>query len=119
MPADPSHIAVGWETCNCRDEAAMYKPLDMGVEPTIGGKPLKNGWFISWKTLLKWDDLGGPPLFLETSILWRCKSSLQEVLYTGRCVAMDIGASPGGWSYCLATKLQTQRVIACDPAAYM
>ena len=21
---------------------------------------------ISWKTLLKWDDLGGPPLFLET-----------------------------------------------------
>ena len=25
----------------------------------------QNGWFISWKTLLKWDDLG-VPLFLET-----------------------------------------------------
>ena len=27
----------------------------------------QNGWFISWKTLLKWDDLG-VPLFLETPI---------------------------------------------------
>ena len=25
----------------------------VGVEPKIGGKP-QNGWFISWKTLLKW-----------------------------------------------------------------
>ena len=38
----------------------------MGVNPKIGGKPPKmDGENISWKTLLKWDDLGGfPPLFL-------------------------------------------------------
>ena len=33
----------------------------MGVEPKIGGFYPQNGWFISWKTLLKIDDLGVPP----------------------------------------------------------
>ena len=37
----------------------------MGHNPKIGGFYPQNGWFISWKILLKWDDLGGPPLFLE------------------------------------------------------
>ena len=37
----------------------------MGVEPKIGGKTPQNGWFISWKTPFKMDDLGGKnPLFL-------------------------------------------------------
>lgn len=40
-------------------------------------------------------------------------------LYRQRSVALDIGASPGGWSYCLAKELKTRKVIACDPAAYM
>jgi len=40
-------------------------------------------------------------------------------LYSQRSLALDIGASPGGWSYCLAKELKTKRVIACDPAAYM
>eukprot|EP00435_Cladocopium_sp_Y103_P065640 s112_g27.t1 len=40
-------------------------------------------------------------------------------LYSQRSLALDIGASPGGWSYCLAKELKTRRVIACDPAAYM
>ena len=39
--------------------------------------------------------------------------------FTGRSLALDIGASPGGWSYCLAKELGTKLVIACDPAAYM
>ena len=40
----------------------------MGVEPKIGGcKTPQNGWFISWKTPIKMDDLG-VPLFLETPI---------------------------------------------------
>ena len=33
--------------------------------PKIGGFYPQNGWFISWKMLLKWDDLGVFPLFLE------------------------------------------------------
>ena len=32
--------------------------LDMGLSKNRG-KKTQNGWFISWKTLLKWDDLGG------------------------------------------------------------
>ncbi|CAJ1401187.1 unnamed protein product [Effrenium voratum] len=40
-------------------------------------------------------------------------------LFQGRGCAVDFGASPGGWSFCLATALQIRRVIACDPAAYM
>ena len=39
--------------------------LDMGLSKNRGKKP-QNGWFISWKTLLKWDDLGGGfPLFMS------------------------------------------------------
>ncbi len=34
----------------------------MGVEPKIGGKP-QNGWFISWKTLLKLMIWGAHPYF--------------------------------------------------------
>ena len=37
----------------------------MGVEPKIGVS--QNGWF-TMKNPIKMDDLGGPPLFLETSI---------------------------------------------------
>ena len=38
----------------------------MGLNPKIGIFYPQNGWFISWKTSLKWDDLGGfnfPPMF--------------------------------------------------------
>ncbi|CAE7268487.1 unnamed protein product, partial [Symbiodinium sp. CCMP2456] len=40
-------------------------------------------------------------------------------VFAGRNLALDIGASPGGWSYCLAKELGTKLVISCDPAAYM
>ena len=36
--------------------------------------------------------------------------------YSGRELAVDIGASPGGWSYCLCSTFNTTRVIAVDPA---
>jgi len=39
-------------------------------------------------------------------------------LYCGRSLAVDIGASPGGWSYCLAQNFDTKRVIAVDPATH-
>ncbi|CAK9067581.1 unnamed protein product [Durusdinium trenchii] len=35
--------------------------------------------------------------------------------FSKRRLALDVGASPGGWSYCLATQLCIQRTIACDP----
>lgn len=47
------------------------------------------------------------------------KTYNEERRYTGRRMALDVGASPGGWSYCLAQRLCTCHVIACDPAAYM
>ena len=49
---------------------SIYVYIYMGVNPKIGEKN-QNGWFISWKTQFKMDDLGGPPLFLETSIFIR------------------------------------------------
>ena len=36
----------------------------MGVEPKIGGFYPQNGWFFSWKTLLKWTIWVVLPLFL-------------------------------------------------------
>ena len=35
----------------------------MGVEPKIGGFYPQNGWYISWKTLLKWMIWGAHPYF--------------------------------------------------------
>ena len=37
-----------------------------GCFQKIGGFNPQNGWFISWKTLLKWMIWGENPLFLET-----------------------------------------------------
>ena len=38
---------------------------NMGVEPKIGGKPPK--WMVKiMENPIEMDDLGGPPLFLET-----------------------------------------------------
>eukprot|EP01064_Diplonema_japonicum_P016949 TRINITY_DN25009_c0_g1_i1.p1 TRINITY_DN25009_c0_g1~~TRINITY_DN25009_c0_g1_i1.p1 ORF type:complete len:491 (+),score=117.21 TRINITY_DN25009_c0_g1_i1:34-1506(+) len=39
--------------------------------------------------------------------------------YTGRDWAIDVGASPGGWSYSCAKDLGTKKVLAVDPAATM
>ena len=41
----------------------------MDVEPKIGVFTPQNGWFIM-ENPTKMDDLGGPPLFLETPIFW-------------------------------------------------
>ncbi|KAJ9472829.1 hypothetical protein DIPPA_21556 [Diplonema papillatum] len=39
--------------------------------------------------------------------------------YTDRGVAFDIGASPGGWSFCCADSFGTRAVYAVDPAETM
>ncbi len=45
-------------------------PPVIWVFPIIGVHTPQNGWFISWKTLLKMDDLGGfPPVFGNTHLL--------------------------------------------------
>ena len=56
--------------CTPRRERPL-KILYMGVEAKIGVFYPQNGWSISWKTLLKWDDLG-VPLFLETPQMVYC-----------------------------------------------
>ena len=39
--------------------------------PKIGVYTTKNGWFISWNTLLEWDDLGGYPTpILGSTPIW-------------------------------------------------
>ena len=43
--------------------------IDMGVNPKIGVKPPKMDGENNGKPHLKWDDLGGFPIFLETPIL--------------------------------------------------
>lgn len=45
--------------------------------------------------------------------------SILDQRYRGRDLAIDIGASPGGWSYCLAQEFHTKLTIAVDPAAHM
>ena len=54
----------------------------MWVFPKIGVPPKMDG--LQWKTLLKMDDLGGPPLFLETSmwVLRRVASRLRPSIAT-------------------------------------
>eukprot|EP01063_Lacrimia_lanifica_P013954 TRINITY_DN20558_c0_g1_i1.p1 TRINITY_DN20558_c0_g1~~TRINITY_DN20558_c0_g1_i1.p1 ORF type:complete len:645 (+),score=283.20 TRINITY_DN20558_c0_g1_i1:57-1991(+) len=39
--------------------------------------------------------------------------------YDGRKAAIDVGASPGGWSYCCSTLFATDVVFAVDPAEHM
>jgi len=39
--------------------------------------------------------------------------------YKKRTLALDIGASPGGWSHCLTHAFQTEHVIAIDPGKHM
>ena len=47
----------------------------MGVEPKIGGKPPK--WMVyNGKPYEQMDDLGGPPLFLETPLYFRFLGSI-------------------------------------------
>ncbi len=47
--------------------ASWWMEIQIGVEPKIGGKPPK--WMVKiMENPIKLDDLGGPPLFLETSI---------------------------------------------------
>ncbi|KAJ9472828.1 hypothetical protein DIPPA_21615 [Diplonema papillatum] len=39
--------------------------------------------------------------------------------YMNRALAFDIGASPGGWSFCCVRNFATSRVMAVDPATQM
>ena len=38
--------------------------------------------------------------------------------YVDRGLAVDIGASPGGWTYCLSKQFNTHKVVAVDPATH-
>ena len=58
-----SQLLVFWDPGGLRFLFGVA--LSIWVFPKIGVP--ENGWFISWKTLLKWDDLG-VPLFLKTPI---------------------------------------------------
>ena len=68
------NLLSSWDSVTCKRGASFLKrpkgesiPIPRWVSTQkIGGKPPKmDGEHISWKTLLKWDDLGGfPPLFL-------------------------------------------------------
>ena len=57
---------------------AFVKRNDMGVEPKIGGK-LQNGWWKSWKTLLKWKIWEVFPLFLETKRYSNAKRTVRDL----------------------------------------
>ncbi len=47
--------------------------------PKIVGKPPKMDGLLSWKTPIKMDDLGGFPIFLETSILFPNPSPMVRI----------------------------------------
>ena len=57
-------LEVGQRLCSYTLDLYL-KVLKMGVNPKIGFFYPQNGWFIM-QNLIKMDDLGGPPLFLET-----------------------------------------------------
>jgi len=50
----------------------------MGVEPKNRGTVPQNGWFIIWKTLLKWMIWVENPLFSETLIKLSSKISYPQ-----------------------------------------
>ena len=80
------------------------KKFILGVEPKIGWffTP-QNGWFISWKILLKWM-IWGVPLFLETPILYKLSIAVPLIdIYTSRrrvslfCV-LPLAVGKSGWN---------------------
>ena len=56
-----SHYIFSYRPTNCMIDLFIW------VFPKIGGKPPQNGWFISWKTLLKWMIWGAHPYFWKHS----------------------------------------------------
>ena len=68
----PQHLVLfEWSKCSQRRLGKMFCPMprpnfSIWVFPKIGIP--QNGWWKSWKTLLKWMIWGENPLFLETSI---------------------------------------------------
>jgi len=60
----------------------------------------------------------------ESGAELEARSSASSTSYVARHysnvdLAIDIGASPGGWSYCLSQNLGAKRVLAVDPAEHM
>ena len=64
-------------------ETFFLRGANLGVNPKIGGKlpPKMDGENKGSKPYEQMDDLGGPPLFLETPLFWggRISSSLKKM----------------------------------------
>ena len=74
---------------------SQFQGHDMGVEPKIGGLKTPK-WMVKIMVPnpIKMDDLGGPPLFLETPILgvmsiWRSLLSLQSFGLYGKPTTLE------------------------------
>ena len=74
--------------------------VKMDVEPKIGVGP-QNGWFLSWKTLLKLDDLGGTPIFGNTQILqYSATCLLNDSPFCPSLLLLSAMKAPGADTQC-------------------
>ena len=78
---------------DCDSKANIEKKESMWVFPKIGGKP-QNGWFIEWKTLLKWMIWGAHPYFwVDTHVvleIWPFSSGSFAIFLSASHFSQDL-----------------------------